>query len=820
MFERRLKIFLVLLVLLSVALMVRAFVVQVVRHNYWTQEASGLLETNSTTETTRGEILDCHGVVLADDQPCTDAAVDYRAIISPPDPDWVAEISADRLREQMGPTVWKHTPRIQRKQLVFAESVQTRADIKRMWRKLALFYNPADAHDASDPQSAIADLRAGIVQQVQMQRRWLWFTHYQRNKRKVAELPRWQRWLMGGSGPNIDNFAVEVDEQKRPHVILPAVTPAVANYLGKRLEQFPGLVLQPSVRRQYPLAITACHLLGRMSRVDRADVLKSREAGIGPARRYNGNDEIGRAGIEALCEPLLRGSRGEIQRQAGTDDILSQTPFVPGQNVRLTIDSVLQHNIQDVFHEFPVTYRKPNGGNQRLELHDMHGAAVVIDIPTGNVLALVSSPDFNLDKLDDNYRKLIDDRLNAPLRDRATSDQLEPGSSVKPMVGLAGITQGVIGPYEGIECTGYLYLPVLGPDGKPTGRKQRQIGGRCWVASEYGRALLAMNPPIKPIHHVIPFYDPHRGKYGNPDGWLAFCDALERSCNIFFETTADRLGRVNLCNWYKKFGFGRKTGVGIFEEPGRRPDQFPDLAIMRRMTNCFAGIGQGRVWATPLQIANEAATVARGGIWMRPRLLNVQQQTRLNAVDPPPADAPPDRVDLHIDPVGLALAKIGMENVVYQLAGTGRTLYYTDAGTAADVHDETPDPLLEGIKLAGKTGTAQAAPLWETKRDPYGKPVLDPKTGKPIREPLKPSTAAGGENPTAPWYWSTDDEGTQFVHAWFMGYAPADHPKIAFAVLVEYSPTGGGSASGYIARHILEQCVKRGYLHPLPALNE
>ena len=815
MFERRLKIFLGVLVLLSAVLLSRAIVIQVGRHDYWTKRAAGLLETRDTTETTRGRILDRDGVVMAQDQPCTDAAVDYRAITSPPDPDWVDDISLDRLKARLGPDVWKHTPRAQRRAMVVQEGANTRADIDRMWDKLALFYKPTDELAATDPHSAIADLRAGIIQKVEMERRSLWFNNFQKNQVSAAEAPRWQRWLAGGSGvegPDIDRFVIEVDDEKRPHVVLAALDEAATNYLGKRLEQFPGLVLQPSIRRQYPLQTTACHILGRMSRVDKADVLNSQKAGVGPAREYLPNDEIGREGIEAMCEPLLRGSRGQIERRAGTDEVVDQTMFVPGQDVRLTIDSKLQADVQGLFKSFPVRFRTTDPEtlettSQDIELHDVHGAAVVIDVPTGEVRALASNPDFNLDQLDDQYHLLMDDRLGAPLRNRATSDQLEPGSSVKPMIGLSAITQGVIKPLEGIECTGDLYLPVKDEDGNFTNRKARQVGGRCWVASEFSAQLKKAG--LLPVHHPMPI--PHVGHDGNPDGFLTYRDALERSCNIFFETTADRLGPAGIAYWYKQFGFGMKTGIGIFEQPGRRPDQFPGLMVMGRMTNCFAGIGQSHVWATPLQIANEAATIARGGKWMRPRLLSDAEQEKLDGADSTKASDRPADHDLHLDPAGLEQAKLGMQNVVYSRSGTGRQLMFPNDSQA--MNSEEPDPILSGIRVAGKTGTAEAARLWEVELDASGKPVIDAATGKPKRKPRVPSTVNAVSTDT-PWYWSSDTKGTTFVHAWFMGYAPVENPQIAFAVLVEYSPTGGGSASGSIARRLLERCVARGYLHP------
>src|SRR5207237_78097 len=110
------------------------------------------------------------------------------------------------------------------------------------------------------------------------------------------------------------------------------------------------------------------------------------------------------------------------------------------------------------------------------------------------------------------------------------------------------------------------------------------------------------------------------GIYGNPDGFLCFSDALERSCNVYFETLADMLGGDGLSYWFDQFGLGRNTGIGIAEARGRIPRDFAGTPSPKSVI-WFSGIGQAQVLATPLQMANIAATIAREGVWMRPRLV-------------------------------------------------------------------------------------------------------------------------------------------------------------------------------------------------------
>jgi penicillin-binding protein 2 len=405
----------------------------------------------------------------------------------------------------------------------------------------------------------------------------------------------------------------------------------------------------------------------------------------------------------------------------------------------------------------------------------MHGAAVLIDVPTGEVRALVSYPTFDLNELDERYGELVHDELSMPLMNRATQSQLFPGSTVKPIVGMAAITEGLIGVNDGIECTGYLVI-----NGKPI-----RPGFRCWTASKFEHLPPELRPP--PGHHQVPYQDPHVGHHGNPDGSLTYVDAIQRSCNVYFETLGDRLRIEGLSRWYYKFGLGRPTGLGIAEVRGRLPISHMK-PVNRPQVAWHSAIGQVQVTATPIQMANVAATIARGGTWMRPRLL--KDDEHLAALQPAATTAPvsefeggADRIDLHIKPEALAAAREGMIRVINTEGGTGKPLRRSD------------------MVVAGKTGTATASPLRVKVRDASGKETL---------EPLRPATAAD-PNPDAPWYRGGGSDGKTLNHAWFIGFAPADNPKVAFAVLVEWGLSGGATA-GTVANGLLDACVERGYL--------
>jgi penicillin-binding protein 2 len=784
MFERRVKIFLMILAAGMVVLLARAMQVQVLERSTWANAAVQLMSDEELIATTRGRLLDRKGRELAVDRPCIDACVDYRAIGTEPDPDWLKDTAVRRLRNRMG-SDYRLAPRAQQLDMIEAEKLAVKADLERMWDTLARLGGVS--------RDEIFETRMSIISKIQYRRRIVWYMKYQSavsDQEGKGPSPWYQRWLLDDSAqvPQVDQFAITVAEQTQSHVILPAISNEVNNFLGKNLEKFPGLELKPSVHRDYPFGDAAAHVIGRLGKVMKEDLVDSTTRPIDPLRDYWRNDLIGRTGLEALCEPLLRGTRGRIERNAAERTVVSNTAPIPGKDVSTTIDIKLQQEIQQIFTQVEIT---SNAGVVPAwkDYVPMPGAAVVLDVPTNQVLAMVSYPSYDLREFDSLYPTLVKDDINRPLMNRATQFALEPGSTVKPIVGLGAITQGVFGVNDTIECTGYLRLP------NSKGEIVQYNIGRCWVASNFGETLKNLGMSV--AHHPIPTQAPH------PTGFLTFGDAEERSCNVFFETLADRLGANGLHHWFDRFGLGRITGLGIPEFAGRIPGDplYSMPAEMRRSATWFSGIGQSQVLATPIQMANVAAVLARNGVWMKPRLVPA-------GTDIDPARTPgPDVVDLHLNPAALAEARDGMIRVVNSVAGTGTSLHRTD------------------ILVAGKTGSAQAAPLRVVQRDELGEVIQKPvklsvkgEDGKITLkdgmindlEKLKLGTHAS-PNPKAPWYRGTGANEDKISHAWFIGYAPANNPKIAFAVMVEYGG-GGGATAGYVAKHMLDACIAEGYL--------
>ena len=618
----------------------------------------------------------------------------YHALTPKADPTWLNKLAISRVRARMGDGYLK-LPKAERQKTVAQEQETIQGDINAMWGKLARI--------AGKPLDDIEAARQSVFQRVEMRKKYIWYQSYLRASKSgggVGDVePRWQRWLSGQTddAPEIDKFAVTVGEEMQVHVILHDIPLDVQNELKRHPEQFPGLVVRPGQTRYYPYNDVAAHLLGRIGKVNRDDIINDPDRND-DRKKYLPNDDIGRTGLEALGEPSLRGALGSVITVEG--ETVSQ-PAQPGQDLRATIDVEVQKEIQDFFAKATLHIKKTIENRTVYEdVPDqiLHGAAVLLDVKSNQVLAMVSYPTYDLNTQDEMFQALNDNEIDAPLRNRATQSQLEPGSTVKPLVGLAGITAGVIKVNEGIECKGFLELPD-----RRSG-KMLHFGhtGRCWVASTYAEILKG-----DVAHHQVPWQAPHRGHDGNQDGFLTYSDGLERSCNVYFETVADRLGIDALSDWMSRFGLGRKTGIGIQEFAGRLPNKIPDTSRAQRRTIGFlGGIGQMNVWVTPLQMANVASTIARGGIWMRPRLVMPDPKT---GQEPPlkyGAVTEPDSVDLRLDPEAIKACRLGMYNVVNSPGGTGTSAHMDD------------------LSVAGKTGTAQAAPFQLPKKDPVTHKVL------------------------------------------------------------------------------------------------
>jgi penicillin-binding protein 2 len=313
-------------------------------------------------------------------------------------------------------------------------------------------------------------------------------------------------------------------------------------------------------------------------------------------------------------------------------------------------------------------------------------AAVVIDVGTGDILALVSMPLFDLNRVRYDYGDLANDS-DKPLINRAINEWYPPGSVIKPVILIAGLESGEITPEKSISC-----LAQKAPESWPS----------CWLYNRHGAG--------------------HDGRWENNAR-----NAIRGSCNIYFSHLADRIDPLVLQQWLFKFGYGRNilfppasiaqtelsrnlrqlSGVISNTIPRGAISNFEQVPPLRESERRWFGIGQGNLLVTPLQVANAMAAIARGGFYKSPRLFLESSQepasistsrfeNRLSAV----ASAKVEElsIDLNISPETLAVIYDGMSAVVSETGGTAYSIFAPVLTSLAE----------QDIKVYGKTGSTQA----------------------------------------------------------------------------------------------------------------
>ena len=393
---------------------------------------------------------------------------------------------------------------------------------------------------------------------------------------------------------------------------------------------------------------------------------------------------IGQSGLEAAYDDLLRGQDGRVLVNTGFDGAVRRTvplrEAAPGATLVLTVDSALQKELQNALLSKIEVLRTTKAAGAGRECRA--GAAVVVDVQTGGVLAAVSLPDYNCYHAD--YAALSADAA-APLLDRVCQGLYAPGSAFKPAVAAAALTAG-IDPAATVNCTG-----------------------------RYG---------------FYSGYQPGCLQYGH-GGPVDLRTALEYSCNIFFYDVGRRLGVDVFSAMARQLGLATPTGVEITEAQGRLTWS-SDENYQAGLT-LMAAIGQGNTAVTPLQLAAYAAALANCG--QRPALHFADRAVN---------------------------------------AATGETVWqYAPTFTTVPGGEGVFGPIRDGMKrMARTTRVLREAPV-----------ACAAKTGSPQ---LADTLPGGGH----------------YVNSVLIGYAPADDPQIAMAVVLEYG--GGGSNAAPILRAVLD----------------
>ena len=340
--------------------------------------------------------------------------------------------------------------------------------------------------------------------------------------------------------------------------------------------RWPGLVIDQGLVRSYPFREYTAHPLGYVGSVSEKD-LKNSDA---PLLQVPGF-KIGKSGFEKTYDESLRGTEGSLKYEVNAyGRIMREIEKIDGtkgKDLDLTIDIRLQQAAYDAF-------------------GDEAGAAVVLDVHTGEILAFVSAPGFDPNLFVDgisvkNWNNLLYDE-KTPLTDKAISGQYSPGSTFKIVVALAALEAGVIDDKTSFFCSGRM-----------------KLGNHlfhCWKHYGHGRQTLV--------------------------------EAIKNSCDIFFYEVALRLGIEKIADMARRFGLGSRIDVGLEnEKAGLIPDKEWKLRRFgepwQQGESVISGIGQGYILTTPLQLATMVARIANGGYEVKPTFTKVKDKSTIRKID-------------------------------------------------------------------------------------------------------------------------------------------------------------------------------------------
>ncbi len=386
----------------------------------------------------------------------------------------------------------------------------------------------------------------------------------------------------------------------------------------------PGAIIETSPRRRYLYKNSLSHVLGYLGRINQQELTKLKDYG------YSRTDLIGKAGIERFYDNYLRGRHGGMQLEVNNRGyqvgILGIREPSKAKDLHLTIDIKLQNFIEEIF-------------------KDARAAACVMDVSSGEILSLVSTPSFDPNGFvefgnDKELRSLLT-RDDYPMLNRVLHCTYPPGSVFKIITAQVALEKEKITPETEFSCAGSYSL----------GRKTF----KCWKKAGHGTQSIR--------------------------------EAIKNSCNVFFYQTGRLLNADDIANFAARYGFGEPTGVDVENEAsGLVPNKM--WKLLKRKEPWYKGetlnyaIGQGYLLVTPMQIVRMTAAVANGGSLVAPyivkRIADVHMhQTKASSVK--------------ISKETLSIVNDGLIKVVNDPRGTGRYA------------------AVEGLMVAGKTGTAETS---------------------------------------------------------------------------------------------------------------
>lgn len=502
---------------------------------------------------------------------------------------------------------------------------------------------------------------------------------------------------------------------------------------------FPGVVIEARLKRYYPFGDLTTHSLGYVAKINRKDLIRLDERG--KTEDYKATRDMGKLGLERYYEDLLHGHIGhqevEVNNQGRVIRTLSYTPPTPGKNLTLSLDIELQMIAKRA-------------------LAGVRGAVVAIDPRDGGILALYSNPSYDGNLFvhgisSKNYKKL--QNRNKPLINRATKGTYPPASTIKPLLGLAGLEHNMITTTSKIWDPGFFKLK----NGK---RKYRD--------------------------HL---------KWGH--GWVTLDEAVMRSCNTFFYDLSYKLGIDKISETMAQFGFGESTGIDIHEES---PAILPSRGWKRARFNqpwyhgdtVNIGIGQGFWTVTPLQLAQATSILVNKGEIKEPHFLAaIHDPNSLNA-------------NIPLNEMNRLEQGLNDNSDLFPQIETAQ-----DSNLSADNMDS-----YQLFEVNQKPPIVLSnSEHWDTILETMHKTVQKP-IGTGYRAFLGTKYDAAGKSGTGEVVGraqDTDYDASKISennrdNAMFIAFAPFEQPEIVVAIAIEnVAVGGGGSNAGPVARQIMDQ---------------
>lgn len=431
---------------------------------------------------------------------------------------------------------------------------------------------------------------------------------------------------------------------------------------AEQSEEFPGIATSIQPIRTYPKGGLAGHIIGYVAKISTEELEAEKDNG------YDQNDMYGRSGIELVAEKFLRGKDGVKQIDMAVDGTVTgeyiSKEAIAGSDIILTIDANLQAVTEEALKN---NIQKIATGGFAETYNTKSGAMVVMNVKTGEVLAMASYPTIEpskfiggISKADWDYYRDVDSVNGNPLINKAVAGTYPPGSIFKMVTAVAGLETGAIDTSTKINDTGV--YTALSTKNAPA----------CWIWNSR-----------------------HRGH-----GWLNVSQAIQHSCNYFFYEVGNRIGIDTLAKYAKYFGLGNKTGIELTEERAGKVNERKEGETWYPGYTLSAAIGQKDNTFTPIQMAKYASMLANGGKKVNPTIIKAIQNVDGTEVPKEELEKhinekfgikPSEEEEVSITPSNLRTILEGMKSVTSDTGGTAYSVFKNFS-----------------IEVGGKTGSAQA----------------------------------------------------------------------------------------------------------------